>query len=348
MDKVLLATALSCFIAAVADAQPAYVVTDLGRAHEPPINAPPSPPLVGNGTGQIGFIGANAFGGSNAYYWEPGLPTRQFAALHPDDSQRLYGISSNGILIGTNNGGGAAPYRWSRSEGFVVLAVSGLGDSYYPLGVNASGVVVGTRLAGTFRAVVWFQPQQITFIDELTMNGGGPWQSFDQALAISDAGVITGIGHLNTSTGTIEPHFFALTPTSGGGGGALNRSDWTATATEFSSDAPPSNAIDGDLNTRFSTGQGQHDSQGFVVSWPGDRTISRIRFEVGPSTGDYPRICGIWVKDTNGNVTEVPCHADGSGNVDVSFAALPVQKIEVWQWGTSGSWWSIAEFNAFK
>jgi hypothetical protein len=31
-----------------------------------------------------------------------------------------------------------------------------------------------------------------------------------------------------------------------------------------------------------------------------------------------------------------------------SFTALPAHKIEVWQWGTSGSWWSIAELNAFR
>jgi hypothetical protein len=338
--------------AARADAQPAYVLQDLGRvvANDVVPSFPPRSVVVAsNGTGQVGITETGPFpGGNSVFFWEPGLAAPLFTGSHRDDSMSLYGISSNGIIVGTDSGGVAAPYRWSRSEGFTVL--SHTIDGYYPLAVNAAGVVVGTgpRSGGGFHAIVWYTPDKVTYVDDLTIDGGGPWQSFDSANAISDSGVITGIGHLNTSAGTIETHYFALTPTSGGGGGALDRSDWTASATEFSASDPPSNAIDGNLNTRFSTGQAQHDSQGFAVSWPGDRTISRIRFEVGPSTGDYPRICGIWTTDTNGNVTQLPCQADSSGNVDVSFTALAVHKIEVWQWGTSGSWWSIAEFNAFR
>lgn len=126
-----------------------------------------------------------------------------------------------------------------------------------------------------------------------------------------------------------------------------DRSDWTVVATESAAGDPPSNAIDGNLNTRFSTGNAQHDSQGFMVSWPGDRIIGRIRMEVGPSTNDYPRTCGIWVVDVAGHVTFVTCAADSSGNVDVSFTPLAVQRIEVWQWGAAPWWWSIAEFSVF-
>jgi hypothetical protein len=127
----------------------------------------------------------------------------------------------------------------------------------------------------------------------------------------------------------------------------LDRSDWTAAATEDSGYDPPDHAIDGDINTRFSTGEAQHDNQGFIVSWPSDRPISRIRMEVGPSVYDWPRTCGIWVKDSVGSVTFVPCAADADGNVDVTFPTIPANTIEVWQWGTSDWWWSIAEFNVF-
>jgi len=126
-----------------------------------------------------------------------------------------------------------------------------------------------------------------------------------------------------------------------------DRGDWTVFATESAPQDPPSNAIDGNPNTRFSTGAAQHDSQGFIVSWPGDRTIARIRMDAGPSTNDYPRACGMWVKDTAGTVTFVSCVPDAHGNVDVSFSPIPATTIEVWQWGTSTWWWSIAEFDAF-
>ena len=59
----------------------------------------------------------------HAYFWEPGLPAPLFAAARRDDTQHLFGISSNGILIGTNDGGAAVPYRWSRSEGYASLGI---------------------------------------------------------------------------------------------------------------------------------------------------------------------------------------------------------------------------------
>src|SRR4051812_49301476 len=48
------------------------------------------------------------------------------------------------------------------------------------------------------------------------------------------------------------------------GGGALDRSDWTVVATEQAPSDPPEHAIDGNLDTRFSTGNAQHDNQGFI------------------------------------------------------------------------------------
>lgn len=163
--------------------------------------------------------------------------------------------------------------------------------------------------------------------------------------------VLAGLVVTSHDNGALNQSLFdkvAVDTTIGSDDGPLNRSDWTVLATESAPGDPPSNAIDGNLNTRFSTGNAQHDSQGFIVSWTPDRTIGRIRMEVGPSTNDYPRTCGIWVKDSAGNVTFVNCVADASGNVDVSFTPLPVNKIEVWQWGTSSWWWSIAEFNVFS
>ena len=69
--------------------------------------------------------------------------------------------------------------------------------------------------------------------------------------------------------------------------------------------------------------------------------------DVGPSANDYPRTCGIWVKDSIGSATFVNCVADASGNVEVSFSPIPATTIEVWQWGTAPWWWSIAELDAF-
>jgi hypothetical protein len=335
------------------DAQPVYSVVDLGRATAlSEITLPPficrgdaCPDLMqmnGNDQLMISRRGQNP----DVLYWEPGLAAPIRVDGHADDITYGAAISSNGIIVGTSDGGAAVPFKWSRSAGFSSMCCA---DYYIPLAVNAAGVVVGYRLYGRFQAVIWNNTRDPTFIDDIEIAGGGPWASFDQARTITDDGTITGVGQLTTISGAVEPHYFALIPTpNGSGSGALDRSDWTAVATEQSPDDSPSNALDGNLGTRFSTGRAQHDSQGFSVSWPGDRTIGRIRMEVGPSTGDYPRTCGIWVTDISGNVTFVDCAADAAGTVDVSFAPLAAHTIEVWQWGTAGSWWSIAEFNAYR
>jgi hypothetical protein len=332
-------------------AQPVYSVMDLGKAPEPVIPEPYNFSngggiefMAGNPSGQI-IISRFIPGNIGAFFWEPGL-TAPIRIGISDDSVNAAGISGNGYVVGTNSGGFQTPYIWSRATGRVVL--QGGIDNLYPLAVNTSALVVGFD-SGTSpqRAVLWNQERERIYLDELPITGKGPWTGFEQARTISDAGSITGIGRFISSGGVVEPHYFALVPVASSDG-ALNRSDWVASATESAPGDPPAHAIDGDLNTRFSTGKAQHDSQGFQVSWPADRIVGRIRFEVGPSTGDYPTTCGIWVTDTSANVTFINCMADGSGNVDVSFTPIPVQKIEVWQWGSAPAWWSIAEFNAYS
>jgi hypothetical protein len=329
-------------------AQSDYTVTDLGVAAPLDATQRPEPyrcyadcdQVLTNQNGQIAMAvpGPNIFA---VYYWEPGMSARTQIQTN-EDAVRLAAISSNGYVTGTSDGGVQEPFVWSKTAG--MFAMFGP-DFYYPLAVNAQGMVVGTQQAAGFRAVLWnYHTSKSVYLDDLNIEGKQVW-AFQQAQAIDDAGRISGVGLLTTSAGTTETHFFLLTPVSNGG---MDRSDWTVMATEASPTDPPKNAIDGNLATRWSTGDPQHDSQGFFVSWPGDRTVGRIRMEVGPSTGDYPRMVGIWVKDSAGNVTYVPCQADASGIVDVSFTPTPVARVEVWQWGTAGSWWSIAEFDAFQ
>jgi hypothetical protein len=335
-------------------AQPAYSVRDLGNAPEPIV---PEPYNVSNAA--VEFVAANPSGqtilnrfipgnsGANlkAFYWEPrrkGAPVLIGNTLH---SIFAAAISSNGYVAGTDDG---HPYYWSNTTNLVYLQAPPPVSLYFPLAVNASTIVVGVDTnVEPHRAILWNKDGQLIYLDDLEIEGRGPWVGFEHARTISDDGVITGIGRFTTSGGVVEPHYFALIPTTGNDG-ALNRSDWTANATEVAPGDFPAHAIDGDINTRWSTGQAQHDSQGFQVGWANDRMVGRIRFEVGPSAGDYPTTCGIWVTSRSGQVTFVNCAVDGAGNVDVSFTPIPVWKIEVWQWGSAPAWWSIAEFNAYS
>jgi hypothetical protein len=352
------ALGLACCASSPAWAQASgYTVTDLGLA-APPTFEPliyacnlveggdkcPVVQMVTNGTGFVFHQRSRtAPGRFVAYYWEPGMTQPALAALREDEPSHVVAMSSNGFVVGVKDSGVRRTYRWSRSTGYLPLDYS---DLSYALSVNAAGLVVGQQLYGAYRALMWNNSTAPIYLDDLNISGKSSWV-FQSAYSITDDGVIAGVGLVTTSGGATETHGFLLTPTAAGPG-ALDRRDWTVTATESSPSDPPKNAIDGNLSTRWSTGKAQHDSQGFIVSWPGDRTIGRLRMEVGPSTNDYPRTCGIWVKDTVGTVTFVNCVPDVNGNVDVSFAPIPASKIEVWQWGTSSWWWSIAEFNVFS
>ena len=334
-------------------AQPAYSVVDLGKAPEPIVPEPYNASnhdvefIAANPSSQTiinRFIPGNTGANLKAFFWEPGLdaPVLIGNTLH---GVFAAAISSNGYVTGTDDG---HPYYWSNRTNLVYLQAPPPVSLYFPLAVNASTIVVGVDTnIEPHRAILWNKDGQLLYLDDLDIAGGGPWVRFEHARTISDDGVITGVGRFTTTSGEVEPHYFALMPIAASDG-ALNRRDWIASATEQAPDDPPARAIDGDINTRFSTGHAQHDSQGFQVSWPGDRTVGRIRMEVGSSSGDYPTTCGIWVTDASAHVTFVNCAADGSGNVDVSFTPIPVQKIEVWQWGSAPAWWSIAEFNAYS
>src|SRR5262249_4709996 len=176
---------------------------------------------------------------------------------------------------------------------------------------------------------------------------GATWVSVGRVTVPMQRNVYIGTDVLSSQRGvwvTASFDHIAVNNAGGGSDGVLDRSDWVAWATEVSDGEPPSNALDGDLSTRFTTGHAQHDSQGFAVSWPGTRTVARVRMDRGASVGDEPAPCGIWVFDASDRSTFVDCVPDADGIVDVSFPAVGAHRIEVWQWGVSGNWWSIAEF----
>jgi hypothetical protein len=357
--------ALVCFIVVVglllhpgqAAAAAAFRLVDLGPASEAGALAPYACTDDGrcadhtliNAFGQVVLsmdgTASGSFGARQAYFWESTLATR-VPIGRIGDTVVAVSLSSNGWVVGTSDSGVRTPFLWSRATGMRRLSSGSAGgdERYRPLGVNSLGAVVGTR--DGLRAVLWSAPGALVVdLNDLEIAGGGPWEVLEEARAISDQGWILGVGRL---TGVAGRHVFLLIPTLGSGAGAIDRSDWTASATEHAPADPPRNAIDGTLTTRFSTGTPQHDSQGFSVAWPGDRMIGRIRLELGASLTDYPRSCGIWITDTAGNVEFEACTADEAGNVEVAFAIRPVHLIEVWQWGVTGSWWSIAEVYAYE
>jgi autotransporter-associated beta strand protein len=132
------------------------------------------------------------------------------------------------------------------------------------------------------------------------------------------------------------------------GNAVLSRSVWVASASTSASGSPPTNAIDGDITTRWSTGAAQATGQWFQVDMGSAKTFFRIVLDAGTSSGDYPQ--DYQVNVSNDGVNWGSPVASGAGSAAVTTISFPSQTaryIRVTQTGTSGGWWSIHEFNVY-
>jgi hypothetical protein len=131
--------------------------------------------------------------------------------------------------------------------------------------------------------------------------------------------------------------------------GTLNRAGWVATASVNASGDPPGNAIDGNINTRWSTGTPQVNGQWFQVDMGQTNTIYRLVLDAASSSSDYPQ--GYQVNlSYDGAIWGSPV-ATGAGSsavTTISFPTNTARYIRVTQTGSVGGlWWSIHEFNVF-
>ncbi|MYS23942.1 Fibronectin type III-like domain-containing protein, partial [Streptomyces sp. DvalAA-14] len=137
----------------------------------------------------------------------------------------------------------------------------------------------------------------------------------------------------------------------GGGGGThtvLSRTGWTASASATGGGDVPARMLDGDTGTRWSTGTPMVNGQTVTVDMGAAHSISQITMDSAGSTGDYAH--GYSVALSSDGVNWSAPVATGTGTaplVTVPFTAQSARYIRVTQTGSSSSWWSIAEFNAY-
>lgn len=128
----------------------------------------------------------------------------------------------------------------------------------------------------------------------------------------------------------------------------LPRTGWTASASNLDTFGDlPSHMLDGALDTRYSTGTGQTPGMWVEVNMNHPQTFDEIDLDSGPSTYDFARNAAVYVSNDGNHWTKVDSII---GNGTVEIATFPTQKaqyIKVVNTGSSGNWWSIAEFNVF-
>ena len=132
-------------------------------------------------------------------------------------------------------------------------------------------------------------------------------------------------------------------------GTPLSRTGWVPTASNTSpwpNDAL-SNMLDGDITTRYTSGAGQAPGQWVEVDMEQAQTLDKVVLDAGSSTTDYAPSADIYVSSDGSSWTKVASIASGQPVEVASFPAVTARYIKVEDTGTSGYWWSIAEFNAY-
>lgn len=128
----------------------------------------------------------------------------------------------------------------------------------------------------------------------------------------------------------------------------LARTGWTATASASSATDVPANMLDGNTNTRWSSGTPMVPGMFVVIDMGAVRTINEIVMDSGPSAGDYARGYQVFLSadgTTWGNA--VASGTPGASPVSARFVSSAARFVKVVQTSTAASWWSIAEFTAF-
>ena len=127
------------------------------------------------------------------------------------------------------------------------------------------------------------------------------------------------------------------------------RADWTTTATDVSPWGDvPGNMLDGNPDTRYSSGTGQYDGLSFTVDMGQTETFNKIVIDSGSGSNDYARNEDVFVSPDGTNWTKVTS-VTGTGPLQqVTFRAQTARYIKVVCTGNEGYWWSVAEFNVYN
>ncbi|WP_329324678.1 discoidin domain-containing protein [Streptomyces luteogriseus] len=135
----------------------------------------------------------------------------------------------------------------------------------------------------------------------------------------------------------------SLTPPTGET--ALPRDNWQATASASSSDAPPSQAVDGDPATRWSLGHGMQPGDWFQVDLGSKRTFDQIVLDTTASSGDFVRQYEVYTSDDGTTWGKPAATGPGSTLTRIQLPTTTARYIRVVNKASSGSWWSIDDLS---
>jgi aryl-phospho-beta-D-glucosidase BglC (GH1 family) len=316
------------------------------------------------------------------------FPVAHAAAIGPSDFLKANGMflknqSGNGNIVslrGTNLGGWLTQENWMSPLGEFALDRTGWTATASLNGSSADSVLDGdattrwttgiAQASGQWLQVNMGAPQTFDriYIDAASYANDVPagWQVLVSNDATNWTDVGSGTGGAANTVVRFAPQVaqyirVVLTDTSSSAWSVaefnvfsdpvLDRSGWTASASATDPYGDnPSNALDGNQNTRWSSGAAQTSGQWFQVDMGKSQSISSILIDAGPSSaGDYPRGYQVQVSNDATNWTTVSPGSFGTTRtIRVDFQGQTVRYFRIVQLGSSTNWWSIAELVVFS
>jgi hypothetical protein len=209
---------------------------------------------------------------------------------------------------------------------------AGSSTTDYAAGYNVEVSTNGSAFTSVATGTGTSSPQTISFATQtaqyirvvLTASTQTPWWSIAEFTVYASG----------SSSGTENP-----LPTTG----------WTASSnTNSPAGDAPANAIDGNLNTRFSSDAVQAPGMYFQVNMGSTQNVNQIELNAGSSTTDYAAGYNVEVSTNGSTFTSVATGTGTSSPQIITFTAQNTQYIRVvLTASTQTPWWSIAEFTAF-
>ncbi len=124
----------------------------------------------------------------------------------------------------------------------------------------------------------------------------------------------------------------------------LSRTGWRATASHTEQDGSAARMLDGDEETRWSSGTGQAPGQWASLDLGEERTFDQVRLSVGTNIGDYLRAYRVEISDDGEDWTPIARGRGSSGTMTIPLPSTTTRHLRIVSEGSAGSWWSITEF----
>ena len=132
----------------------------------------------------------------------------------------------------------------------------------------------------------------------------------------------------------------------------LDRAGWKVTtycgeeiATCPEDASPVANMLDGDPDTRWSSGTGQVPGMYVQADLGSPITFSQVQLDVGSSTGDYLRTYEVQTSADGDTWTPIARGQGSTGEMTIALPSTTARYLRIVSDASSGSWWSVGELN---